>query len=130
MLHIHHLIISSSHHLIISSLIYYHFLYYTLVHYYYYCIHLSFNPIFREQKTLDLENHARYRALHDRWVVLDKTISLPDEEPSSDPLEYLFSSEGEEEDEEARGKYKYQYTVFVHTCIYKYSVKTQEQVLS
>ena len=106
-----------SFHLIISSLIHCHFLYYTFVHYYY-CIHLSFHPIFREQKTLDLENHARYRALHDRWVVLDKTISLPDEEPSSDPLEYLFSSEGEEEDEEPGGtcKYKYHYTVLVHTC--------------
>lgn len=65
-----------------------------------------FHSTYREQKTLDLENHARYRALHDRWVVLDKTICLPDEEPSSDPLEYLFSSEGEEEDEEAGGTYE------------------------
>ena len=49
----------------------------------------------REQRTIDLENRARYKALHERWVVLDKTVNLPDEEPSSDPLEYLMSSDDE-----------------------------------
>ncbi len=54
---------------------------------------------FREQKTIDLENRARYNALHQRWVVLDKAVHLPDEEPSSDPLEYVFSSDGEDLDD-------------------------------
>ena len=51
---------------------------------------------YREQKTIDLENRARYKALHERWVVLDKSVSLPDEEPTSDPLEYLLSSDDED----------------------------------
>ena len=69
---------------------------------------------YREQKTIDLENRARYKALHERWVVLDKTVHLPDEEPSSDPLEYVFSSEGEDPDEDQnnesrphQGRYMY-----------------------
>ncbi|XP_011405709.2 PREDICTED: TBC1 domain family member 15-like [Amphimedon queenslandica] len=60
-----------------------------------------FNSTHREQKTIDLENRAKYKALHDRWVVLDKTVNLPDEEPSSDPLEYLLSSDDENTEEKA-----------------------------
>ena len=50
----------------------------------------------REQKTINLENRGRYKALQERWVVLDKTISLPEEEPVCDPLEYLQPSDEED----------------------------------
>lgn len=58
----------------------------------------------REQKTLDLENRARYTALQRRWVVLDKTVTFPDDEPVGDSQDYLELSEGEDDDDESRGK--------------------------
>ena len=58
----------------------------------------------REQRTLDLENRARYQALHNRWVVLDRTVTFGDDEPVGNSQEYLELSEGEEEEE--KGKLK------------------------
>lgn len=60
---------------------------------------------YREQKTIDLENRARYKALHERWVVLDKSVSLADEEPTSDPLEYLLSSDDEDNKDQTGNLY-------------------------
>ena len=80
--------------IITSSYIHYHRHHHHYYYYYYYycCCYI------REQKTIDIENRAKYKALHERWVVLDKTVNLPDEEPSSDPLEYLLSSDDEDGD--------------------------------
>lgn len=35
-------------------------------------------------------------------MVLDKAVNLPDEEPSSDPLEYLLSSDNEDTEGEVK----------------------------
>ena len=58
----------------------------------------------REQRTLDLENRARYQALHNRWIVLDRTVTFADDEPVGNSQEYLELSEGEEEEEKERGE--------------------------
>ena len=49
------------------------------MHLYVYFLH---NHTFSDQKTIDLENRANYIALRQRWEVLDKTIEVPDQEPT------------------------------------------------
>ena len=73
------------------------------------CISLLVVVFSREQRTLDLENRARYQALHNRWVVLDRTVTFGDDEPVGNSQEYLELSEGEEgeeEEEKEKGKLK------------------------
>lgn len=63
------------------------------------CKRITFISPHREQKTLDLENRARYTALQKRWEVLDKTITIPDDDLSYSGQEYLEHSDGEDEDD-------------------------------
>ena len=57
-----------------------------------------------EQKTIDVENRARYQALRDRWEVLDKTITIPDDDLVDSPP-YMELSEDEQEEEEEDSTY-------------------------
>ena len=43
-------------------------------------------------------------ALHNRWIVLDRTINLSDDEPVDQSQEYLQLSEGEEDEVEETRK--------------------------
>ena len=51
-----------------------------------------------------MENRARYQALRDRWEVLDKTITLPDDDLVDSPP-YMELSEDEQEDEDEDSTY-------------------------
>lgn len=54
----------------------------------------------REQKTIDIENRAHYQALRRRWVVLDATITLPDDDLVHAPP-YMELSDGDEDKEDS-----------------------------
>jgi len=56
------------------------------------------NSTLREQKTIDVENRAHYQALRDRWEVLDKAVTLPDDDLVDSPPYMELSSDEEEEE--------------------------------
>ncbi len=48
----------------------------------------------RDQRTIDLENRANYLALRQRWQILDKTLQIPNHEPTiNDHPSYLEHSD-------------------------------------
>jgi hypothetical protein len=49
----------------------------------------------RDRKTIDIENRANYIALRQRWRVLDKTITFPDDELTDEDPWYMELSEDE-----------------------------------
>ena len=57
--------------------------------------------MYRDQKTIDIENRASYVALRQRWEVLDVTIQIPDDEMVKSVPPYMkegSEDEGEEEE--------------------------------
>lgn len=52
--------------------------------------------VYSEQKTMDLERLARYRALKARWKVLDQTMIVPDDPFLGRVPDYMSAAEDEE----------------------------------
>ena len=53
--------------------------------------------LYRDQKTIDIENRANYVALKKRWGVLDVTIQIPEDEMLKSVPAYMEGSEDEED---------------------------------
>lgn len=53
--------------------------------------------LFRDQKTIDIENRANYVALKKRWEVLDMTIQIPEDEMVRIVPPYMEDSDDEDE---------------------------------